>query len=516
MDFKKTLLVILTFVTCMFALMLASSYAWYAYTNGSTTFDVVTNNEDINVTYTTGMYIDTKTALPITKEEIDDYSEKNKFSIDLNNEDLVGKILVDISLINIKIDDHLRDKNFKYDLLYNGTSVNTGNFFNLEENNIKLGTNITLDTISNNDFELRLYILDDGTDQNDLMNRTFQGTISVNAISRLKAKLEQTGVDILVDNITIDGKKSNNLPTSGIYDMTYKCNKNSVLTWEPISKTITYESGSKVKDNCSLTFTKNENYNYKLLNTVPVGSYVKYKGIGGTIGDSITTCRNGANNSETIDDNPVEALNSCSGENAREDLENENELYGYCTSSDEKYHETGWRVAYIKEEKVALISAGSPECISIDNKENIINITNTKALKYCNPKYVDNNCTCQDDNNDKICDNVSLDAWSINNEDFKNITKSIGGQERNIIGTNTTCYNNLSDPDCGYNNTLLDNGGIYLFSEKSDSIIIWQKRHVTSNNKNKTYGLRPIINLSKNIKITGGTGTMDDPYTISK
>ena len=60
----------------MFALMLASSYAWYSFTKGSTTFDVVTNNEDINVTYTTGMYIDTKTAVPIKKEEISEYSEK--------------------------------------------------------------------------------------------------------------------------------------------------------------------------------------------------------------------------------------------------------------------------------------------------------------------------------------------------------------------------------------------------------------------------------------------------------
>ena len=102
MDFKKTLLVILTFITCMFALMLASSYAWYSYKNGSTKFSVVTNNEDINVTYTTGMYIDTKTALPISEEEVDDYSEKNKFSIDLNNENLVGRIAVDISLINIR------------------------------------------------------------------------------------------------------------------------------------------------------------------------------------------------------------------------------------------------------------------------------------------------------------------------------------------------------------------------------------------------------------------------------
>ena len=516
MDFKKTLLVILTFVTCMFALMLASSYAWYSYTNGSTTFDVVTNNEDINVTYQTGMYIDTKTALPITKEEIDEYSEKNKFSIDLNSEDLVGKILVDISLVDIKIDQSLKIENFKYDLLYNGTNINSGNFANLDNNSLKLGTNINIDSITNNDFELRIYILDDGSDQNNLMNKTFSGTIMVNAISRLKAKIEQKGVDILIKNITIDGKKSNSLPNKGTYSMTYSCDKNSNLTWDPISKTITYESGSKIKDNCSLNFTTANNYDYKLLSTMPVGSYVKYKGIGGKIGDKTTTCRTGADYSETIDDNPIEALNSCNGENAREDLEEEKGLYGYCTNEQEKYHETGWRIAYTKDEKVALISAGSPECIQADNKENIYNITNTKALKYCNPNYVDNNCTCQDENNDNICDNASLDAWSISNNDFNIITKNINGETKNIIGSTNTCLNIYSNTSCGYNNSLLDNGGTYIFSDLSNNYIVWQKRHITINDKNKTYGLRPIINLSKNIKVTGGTGTMDDPYTISK
>ena len=514
MDFKKTLLVVLTFVTCMFALMLASSYAWYSYTNGSTTFDVVTNNEDINVTYTTGMYIDTKTALPITKEEIDEYSEKNKFSIDLNSEDLVGKILVDISLIDIEIDKDLKNEYFRYELLFNGININSGDFTKLEENKLKLGNNITLDSINNNDFELRIYMLDNGEDQNYLMNKTFKGTIMVNAISRLKAKLEQKGVDILIKNITIDGKKSNNLPTKGIYNMTYQCEKNSTLTWEPISKTITYESGSKIKDNCSLSFTKDSSYKYKLLNTMPVGSFVKYKGIGGKIGEKITTCRTGAAFSETSDDNQVEALNSCNGENAREDLENEDNLYGYCTDSSEKYHETGWRIAYIKDEKVYLISAGSPECVQIDSKDNIAGITNTKALKYCNPEYVDNNCTCDDNNNDNICDIPSLDAWSINNNDFNNITKNIAGESKSITNNNT-CLNIYSNPSCGYNNSLLDNGGTYIFTETNE-YIVWQKRHITINNKNKTYGLRPVISLSNDIKVTGGTGTMEDPYTISK
>ena len=73
--------------------------------------------------------------------------------------------------------------------------------------------------------------------------------------------------------------------------MNYSCSKNSSLSWNPISKTITYESGSKTKDNCSLTFTTDNDYEYELLNTMPVGSYVKYKGVGGKVGNNNITCR---------------------------------------------------------------------------------------------------------------------------------------------------------------------------------------------------------------------------------
>ena len=76
MKFKKTLFVILVFIICMFAIMLSSSYAWYSFTNGSTTFDVVTNNNDIEVIYHTGMYINTTSALPISETQIEEYSEK--------------------------------------------------------------------------------------------------------------------------------------------------------------------------------------------------------------------------------------------------------------------------------------------------------------------------------------------------------------------------------------------------------------------------------------------------------
>ena len=82
---------------------------------------------------------------------------------------------------------------------------------------------------------------------------------------------------------------------------------------------------------------------------------------------------------------------------------------------------------------------------------------------------------------------------------------------------NNICYGEYSNPSCGYNNDLLDNGGSYLFNEmSSNSIVLWKDRHVDSaNNFKVSYGLRPVIKLSKTVKVISGTGTMDDPFVIN-
>ena len=94
MKFNKILLIILVFIICMFAIMLTTSYAWYSFSSGNTSFDVATNNDDIKVTYKTGMYINTTTAIPITNDEIISKADKNNFGIDLSKEELVGRVLV--------------------------------------------------------------------------------------------------------------------------------------------------------------------------------------------------------------------------------------------------------------------------------------------------------------------------------------------------------------------------------------------------------------------------------------
>ena len=115
------------------------------------------------------------------------------------------------------------------------------------------------------------------------------------------------------------------------------------------------------------------------LNKVPDGSYVNYTGNNGCSG------------------------NNCAGENVNY-VNKDNK--GYCVDNNHKFEKTGWQIAYIEEESVYLISAGSLECvatsengtISLSNKKlnsfektngtpkHLTNL-NKEALKYCNEEY---------------------------------------------------------------------------------------------------------------------------------
>ena len=181
MKFNKILLIILVFIICMFAIMLTTSYAWYSFSSGNTSFDVATNNDDIKVTYKTGMYINTTTAIPITNDEVISKADKNNFGIDLSKEELVGRVLVSVSLVDLEIDKNLKDSSFKYDLVYNDSVVSSGNFSKADKNEFMLADSITLESLNNNNFELRLYVLDNGENQNSLMNKS--GLINKNRLA---------------------------------------------------------------------------------------------------------------------------------------------------------------------------------------------------------------------------------------------------------------------------------------------------------------------------------------------
>ena len=95
------------------------------------------------------------------------------------------------------------------------------------------------------------------------------------------------------------------------------------------------------------------------------------------------------------------------------------------------------------------------------------------------------------------------------------------GDSGGTLGTTLYCYNKYSYQECGYNNDLIDNGGYYWFAAKySDSSaygVNWYPsyRRVYDNSLTYAHGLRPVISLSSSVTITGGSGTLTDPYQIS-
>ena len=349
--------------------------------------------------------------------------------------------------------------------------------------------------------------------------------------------------------ISIDGETSTDIPTSGIYYLTsYDCeNSNTKITWNMEDYELVVsngESGGVVS--CNLEFKSKPK-----LSEMPVGSYVSYTGVGGTVGSTSVACQTNGSASSSTDTDETEAPNSCLGQNAREDIDTNGNTYGYCYSKGYKYYTTGWRIAYIdSNSKPVIISAGSPECntrASSTANKTYINLANTKAMNYCNSDYVDGDCSCLDSDSDGYCDctdsdsdglcdeieNGDVDAWAVSDIDFYNMTKAISGVGKRLyssssslgdsggtLGSTLYCGGKYSYEECGYNNDLLDNGGYYWFSVRnssSDTVgVAWfpGPRYVIGSTSTYACGLRPVISLQSTVYVAGGTGTIDDPYTI--
>ena len=273
------------------------------------------------------------------------------------------------------------------------------------------------------------------------------------------------------------------IPSKGKYEISLRIDNNSDSDI-PVKIGVSYG----LEDGGDLVLNTNSHWFLEardLLSDMVAGSYVKYTGNNGCSGDA------------------------CKGQNANY---SSNTNMGYCSDSNYKYNANGWRIAYIKEGTVYLISAGSPECMctasngtagtGCGNSETTAGIPkhlenlNAKALTYCNSTYAYG----------RKCDSNS--AWNMGDADFKEITG------------NTLSSHYLSD---GYydNYSLINNGGFYWFatpySASTANAFFWRPngRYVSNNNSSYSYGIRPVIRLAFSVFVTGGTGTSEDPYTIS-
>ncbi len=123
--------------------------------------------------------------MPIKDEDRFNYANKNSFNITVGENLKNYEVAIEISLKDVAMANELKIPNYKYELLQDGKLVSSGNFSNIgNANTLKIMpmtkiTNVTYPQTYT--YELYIWLSDDGTDQNNLMNRGFSAKVNVNS-----------------------------------------------------------------------------------------------------------------------------------------------------------------------------------------------------------------------------------------------------------------------------------------------------------------------------------------------
>jgi len=184
MNFRKSLLIVTIFIVVIFLIGIASSYAWYTVSGGSTDFKTVATDADLNIIYAQSQIVNTTTSLPIKDSQKETLADSNIFTVS-SPKDLEGyQVTLSISLINIKIDNDLKTKDFKYELLQDNVVIASGTGLDFDSNVKTLKDNISIDTTKTYTYTLRIWLSESGENQNNLMNKSFSAKIGVDSIAK--------------------------------------------------------------------------------------------------------------------------------------------------------------------------------------------------------------------------------------------------------------------------------------------------------------------------------------------
>lgn len=171
MEFKKLMTIFIITVAIIFALIITLSYGYYVASSQEDTRFNVKTNETVSVVYAQGQKINTTIATPILASEVSEKASKSIFTVTVNENFTGHKLALQVNLTNITIDSNLKDSNFKWQLLLNGTEVKSGNFANLSGNTLELYplTNQTITAYPTTyNFEFRIYLQEICTDITDV------------------------------------------------------------------------------------------------------------------------------------------------------------------------------------------------------------------------------------------------------------------------------------------------------------------------------------------------------------
>lgn len=185
MEFKKFIIVLSITITIMVGLMCGVSYGWYAYANAETNIESTTLKDIPTVIFTQSDRIFSKSTTPIYDSDRYNYAYKNSFMITLGENLKNYETGIEINLKDIIMSNELKISNYKYELVEDGKTVSKGDFKDVGNNttlNIKPMTIVKPTAYPQTyTYDFYIWLSEDETNQNDLMNKAFSAKINVNS-----------------------------------------------------------------------------------------------------------------------------------------------------------------------------------------------------------------------------------------------------------------------------------------------------------------------------------------------
>lgn len=185
MEFRKMIILLSITVSIMFGISLGISYAWYSYKNAETNIKVATKKDTPMIQFMQTEYIESTQNMPIFDEDRYKYATKNSFTVTLGKNLLNYETALQIVLNNIEIESELKNKNYKYELLENKKVISNGDFSTIEDKKSIELLPITIMKPQNYPYtyvyELYIWLSEDESNQNELMNKRFSAKIDINS-----------------------------------------------------------------------------------------------------------------------------------------------------------------------------------------------------------------------------------------------------------------------------------------------------------------------------------------------
>lgn len=185
MEFKKLIVVLSITITIMVGFMCSVSYGWYAYANAETHLEGTTLKEIPTVIFTQTDSIFSKTTSPIYDQDRYKYAYKNSFMVTIGENLKDYETGIEISLKDILMSDELKIENYKYELVEDGKTISSGNFKDIGKSSTLIVRPLTVISPSSYPqtytYDFYLWLSEDESNQNSLMNRSFSAKIYVDS-----------------------------------------------------------------------------------------------------------------------------------------------------------------------------------------------------------------------------------------------------------------------------------------------------------------------------------------------